>query len=113
MSVIIDIPFGLKDLDKIFEVCELLDNREELVKEFTPEVSKYIVKESFFTGPFRQAYLKHFDELIVSLIKRQITKHFPSYTPEEVMLLCDQDFLKMITENYYFEPKNYMDNKYN
>jgi hypothetical protein len=108
MSVSIDLPFGLSDLDKVFQITELLDNREELIKEFQPEVSKYLVKEGFFKGPFKKRYEEEFDNLIISLIRRQIVKHFTSFTPEEVVLLTDLDFLRMITSDFYFTQSNYL-----
>lgn len=108
MSMTLELPFGLSDLDKIFQVTEFLDNRNELIKEFQPEVSKLLVKEGFFKGPFKRSYQHAFDELIVSLIRRELVKHFPSFTPEEIVLLTDLDFLKMITENHYFIQSNYL-----
>ncbi len=100
-------PGGLDDLDKVFAVCDFLDNKDVLIKEFKPEVAKYLVKDGFFKGPFRRSYEKAFDDLIVSLIKRQITQHFTTFTPEEILLLCDKDFLKMITNDFYFTKSNY------
>jgi hypothetical protein len=107
LSNVIDMPGGLNDLDKIFAIMDLLDNKDELIKQFQPEVAKYLVKEGFFTGAFRREYQKQFDELIISLIKREIIKHFPTFTPEEITLLCDKDFLKMITNDFYFNKSNY------
>src|ERR1019366_4888665 len=101
-------PGGLKDLDAVSAVMDLLDNREELINEFKPEVAKYLVKEGFFKGPFKRKYNEMFDDLIVSLIKRQVTQHFPSFSPEEILLLCDKDFLKMITNDYFFDKNNYL-----
>ena len=103
----IDMPGGLDDLDKVFAVMDLLDNKDVLIKEFRPEVAKYLVKDGFFKGPFKRKYNEMFDDLIISLIKRQIMRHFPSFTPEEVLLLCDKEFLKMITNDYYFNKSNY------
>jgi len=102
-----DFAFGIDDISKLFDVVDLLENKEELVREFAPEVQQFMVKESFFTGPFRIAYQNAFDELIVHLIKRQIIKHFPAFTPEDVLTICDRDFLKMITQDYYFDPQVY------
>lgn len=107
MGLGIDIPFGLDELDKVFEVADFLENKEELVNEFKPEVQKLIVKKDFFTGAFRRAYLDAFDDLIVRLIRAQIIKHF-NYSPEEVVLLTDKQFLKMITNNFYFDQNNYI-----
>lgn len=103
----IDMPGGLSDLDKVFAVMDLLDNKKELIKEFKPEVAKYMVKDGFFKGPFKRKYNEMFDDLIVSLIKRQITQHFPLFTPEEILLLCDKEFLKMLTNDFYFTKSNY------
>ncbi len=104
---VIDMPGGLSDYDKVFALMDLLDNKDVLIKEFKPEVAKYLVKDGFFKGPFRRNYNDMFDDLIVSLIKRQVTQHFPSYTPEEVLLLCDKEFLKIITNDFYFTKSNY------
>lgn len=106
-DLIIDFPFGVEDLSKLFDVVDLLENRKELIEEFKPEVQKFLVKKTFFTGPFRQKYEEMFDELIASLIKKQIIKHF-DFSPEEVILLSDVTLLKMLTENYYFNTENYI-----
>lgn len=103
-----DLPFGVSDLDKVFAVTDFLENKEELIKEFRPEVSKYLVRDGFFKGPFKRNYEKAFDDLIISLIRSQLVKHFPSFSPEEIVLLTDIDFLKMITNDFYFDKKNYL-----
>lgn len=79
-----------------------------LLNEFKPEVSKFLVREGFFRGPFKRAYQNAFDDLIVKLIRSQLVKHFPSFTPEEIVLLTDRDFLKMVTSDYYFTQANYV-----
>lgn len=107
MSISIDIPFGISDLDKVFAVTDLLDNREMLIDEFRPEVSKFLVREGFFKGPFKRRYQQEFEGLVISLIRRELVKHFPSFTPEEIVLLTDTDFLKMITQDFYFTQANY------
>lgn len=101
----IDMPFGLDDLDKVFAVTDFLENKEALIQEFQPEVQKILVKRDFFTGHFRTRYNEMFDELITSLIRKQITKHF-SFSPEEILLLTDTDFLKVIA-NDFFNQDNY------
>lgn len=106
-KLVVDFPFGLEDLGDLFDVVDFLENREALIEKFRPEVEKYLVKSTFFTGPFRKAYQDAFDDLIVRLIKSQIIEHFPKMTPEEILVLCDKQFLKMITQDYYFNPNNY------
>jgi len=105
---VLEMPGGLSDYEKLFSVVDFLENKDVLIKEFKPEVAKYLVKDSFFKGPFRRKYNEMFDDLIVSLIKRQITQHFTDFTPEEILLLCDKEFLKMITADYYFNKDNYL-----
>jgi len=108
MNSILDFPGGLSDYDKLFAVVDFLSNTDELIREFKPEVARYLVKDSFFKGPFRRKYNEMFDDLIVSLIKRQITQHFTAFTPEEILLLCDKEFLKVITSDFYFNKNNYL-----
>lgn len=106
MSYQIDMPFAIGDLDKVFEVSDFLDNTDELITQFKPEVTKFLVKKSFFTGPFRHAYNKAFDEVVVRLVKKEIVSHFPHYTPEDVLTLCETDFLKLIGGRL-FDPSEY------
>lgn len=108
MSISIDVPFGLSDLDKIFKVSDLLENRETLINEFKPEVTKFLVKKEFFKGPFLREYNKQFNHLVQTLIRKQFVKHFPDFSPEEIVLLSDIEFLKMITSDFYFDQTNYM-----
>jgi hypothetical protein len=105
MAAGIDMPFGIDDLDKVFAVTDFLENKDELIAEFTPEVQKILVKKTFFTGHFKTKYNEMFDELITSLIRKQITKHF-SFSPEEILILTDTGFLKMIAGDY-FDQDNY------
>src|SRR5438445_309954 len=98
-------PFGIDDLDKLFTLTDFLDNKDELIREFTPEVQKILVKKTFFTGHFRTKYNEMFDELITSLIRKQIINHF-DFSPEEILILTDTGFLKMIA-GAYFDQDNY------
>lgn len=97
----IEFPFGLEDLDKVFAVTDFLANKDQLIKEFTPEVQKSLVKKGFFTGHFRVTYDRMFDELITDLIRKQVREHFRDFTPEEILLVTDTDFLKMIAPEYF------------
>jgi hypothetical protein len=106
MSDSITFPFGLEDLDPVFAVTDLLDNKDELIKEFIPEVSKILVKKNFFTGHFRTKYNEMFDDLITSLIRKQITSHL-RLSPEQILLLTETGFLKMIAPTL-FEPDSYL-----
>ena len=105
----ITMPFGIDDLDQLFILSELLDNKEELVKDFKPEIQKFLVKSDFFSGHTKRLYNEAFDELVLSLIKKQIIKHFPAFTPEEILLLIDKDLISVITNNYYFNQDIYRD----
>ncbi len=100
-------PFSLQDIDQVFKMVELLDNTEELIEKFKPEVKKYLVKKDFFRGPAALEYHKQFDQLIISLIKRELIEHFPSWTGEDILLLTDLEFIKMIAAPF-FDQKNYL-----
>ncbi len=111
MPIALDLPYGLDDLEKVFEVSEFLENKDELVKDFKPEVAKFLVRKGFFTGAFKKTYDLAFEELIIKLIKSQLVRHF-NYTPEEILLLTDKSFLKMITNDFYFNQDVYKDVKH-
>ena len=106
MSIVMEMPFAIKDLEKVFEISEFLENKKELAKIFKPDVEKYLVRSDFFKGTFKIVYKKAFDELISKLIKTQVTNHFTSWTPEEILILCDKDFLKIIASDL-FDPNYY------
>jgi hypothetical protein len=108
LAIVVDMPFGIDELEPLLRVTDFLeDNRKELLNEFKPEVQKYLVKRDYFKGAFRRKYNQMFDELVVKLIKAQIVSHFPGMTPEEITILTDTGFLKLITNDYFFEPENY------
>lgn len=108
MSVI-DVTVGLDDLDKVFRLADLLNNQEELVKEFKPQVQKLMVRKGFFTGVYQREYERTFNELIVRLIKGQMVSHFADFTAEDILMLSDEGLLRVLSEDFYFEQSNYMD----
>lgn len=105
MSYVIDVPYSFEDLDQVFDLMELLENKDQLIEQFKPEVSKLLVKKSFFTGVFRREYTKQFNELIQRLIRAEVVKHF-NFSPEDIMLLTELSFLQMIAEPM-FNPDSY------
>lgn len=112
MSLVLDVPFGLSDIEKVFQVSEMLDNTDELVDLFLPEVSKFLVREGFFKGPFLREYNKQFNVLVQSLIRTQIVNHFGTYTPEEIVLLSDLELLHMLAPKL-FDKQTYQVSKLN
>lgn len=114
MNPKIDMPFSIDDLDQLFTLSDFLSNTDELLKKFQPEVTKVLVKKSFFTGHFRNEYNRQFDDLIRSLIKSELVDHFPKWTPEELMALSDIELLKMIAsplfdqDNYLMKEKDHL-----
>jgi len=52
--------------------------------------------------------LEMFDELITSLIRKELTNHFTSYTPEELLLLTDLQFMKLVDDDVLYNKKNYI-----
>lgn len=106
----IEMPFGLEDLDKVFAMAELLSNTEELLKEFYPDVKQMLVREGFFSGHTKKLYDQEFEALIIRLIKKQVINHHSDWSPEDVLLMLDPEFLKLIAEEL-FDSSNYKPNK--
>lgn len=111
MSNVIEMGFAFDEIEPIFILSDFLENKKELVNEFKPEVQKFFVKDSFFKGPFKAEYNKQFNNLIVSLIKRQVIKHFRNFTPEQIELLCNKEVIGLITSDYFFNKTLYKDVK--
>lgn len=105
----IDMPFSLSDIDQVFAMSDLLSNTEELIKKFKPEVDKVLVKKDFFHGHFLTEYNRQFDALIRTLIKRELTDHFPAWTPEDLLVLTDLDLLHLIAP-VLFDQTSYENN---
>jgi hypothetical protein len=104
----IDMPFGLEDIEKVFAVAELVED-PDFITAISPEVKKFILKEGFLTSPhMRRHYLAMWDEAVTRQIKKQLIAHL-NLTPEEVLLVCDPSFLKMIAPALY-EKENYGQN---
>lgn len=96
----IDMPFGLDDLEKVFSVVELIED-PDFISTIAPEVKQFIVKEGFLSSPhIRRHYNAMWDEAVTRQIKRQLIQHL-NLTPEEVLLVCDASFLKMIAPALY------------
>lgn len=108
MSLTLDLPFSFREIDQVFEMVNFLDNTDELIQKFKPEVQKFLVRKDFFKGPFLREYNKQFNELIRSLIRKELVEHFPAWSPEDIIVLTDLDFIKMVASPY-FEQKNYRD----
>ena len=105
---VVDFPFALSDLNEVFEVSNFLDNQEALVEKFRPEVIKYLERAKYFpAGVMSLAYEAAFEDLIVGLIRKEITNHF-NFDPEKILLLTQPDVIDMLSGGYFFEIKNYL-----
>ncbi len=91
-------------LEELFEVSSFLDNTETLLGDFTPEVSKILVNESFFPSGFmKKTYDLQFEELITRLIKRQVIQHFTTFTPDKITNLTEPALLKLLAPELYIQ----------
>lgn len=98
-NVVIDLPFALSDLDKLFKIVDFLEDKEYFLKKFKSEVAKYKAREGYFKSNIhKSAYKRSFRVLIKSLIKRELAAHF-EVDPEELLLLTDDNFLDMFLDN--------------
>lgn len=103
----IDLPFGIDELDKLFQVSDFLDNREALVGKFRPAVHNYISKrERLKPGRQRQAHQAAFPDFVITLIKGELRDHF-DLNPEELLLLTERDLIDLLTQGYFFTEENY------
>lgn len=93
--------------EKIFDVMDLLSNRKELIKKFTPLVLKFLENEDVFNNTtYKNDYDLAFIDFVVGLIKDELVSHF-DFTPEEILILTESDFIDLITEGFYFNKNNY------
>lgn len=93
---------------KLFDVMDLLSNKEEMVSNFSPKIKSFLKKEKNFKGTvYNKAYEDAFEDYVMSLIKSEVVEHFPDLTPEEVIILCDKDLVSLLTDDYYFNKENY------
>lgn len=111
MRQVIDMGVGFDDIELVLDLSDFLSNSKELVAKFEPAVSSFLVKKDFFKGPFLREYNHQFDVLIRSLLRKEVTAHFTSWTPEDICLLTeDIDFLKMLAQEL-FEQESYRKQK--
>jgi len=104
--------FDFADIDsttmnKVFDVMDMLSNHEELLEKFKPSVLNFLSNEAVFSNTsYKKMYDDAFSDYVIMLIKREIVDHF-DYTPEEIMILTEKDFVDIITEGYFFNRDNY------
>ena len=98
-------------VDKVFDVMNFLSNKEELASKFTPDVNRFLENEGYFSDTsFKKEYRDAFKDFVLSLIKDEIVDHF-DYTPEEILVLTDMDFIDLLTDGYYFDMEVYKGEK--
>ena len=100
-------PMTSGEMEKVFDLMNFLSNNKELVNKFKPDVEKFLEREHLFKETaFRRDFELAFEDFVSSLIRNEVIDHF-NFSPEDVAILTTKDFLDMITEGYYFNPKNY------
>ncbi len=113
LTDVIDFGLGFNDIEQVLDLSEFLSNSNELINKFEPDVTKFLVRKDFFRGPYLREYNKQFDQLIRSLIKKELMNHFAAWTPEDLFLLTeDTDFLKILAPDL-FEQESYRKVKLN
>ncbi len=104
----IDFNFALSDLDKFFQVVELLEDRDGLTDKFRPQVLNYLNKAKYFKpGIGQKAHKDAFPNMILSLIRREIMESL-DLSPEDILLVTDKSFVDMLTDGYFFNENNYL-----
>lgn len=85
-----------------------MDNREALVEKFRPQVVSYLERAKYFpAGVMSMTYRAAFQDMIVSLIRKEVTDHF-NYDPEKILLLTQPDLIDLLSDGFYFDTKNYL-----
>lgn len=94
-------------MNKVFDVMNLLSNTDEILEKFTPSVEKFLANEEMFQNT---VYKKSFDDAfidhVLGLIKDELVEHF-HFTPEEISILAEKDFIDLLTDGVYFDKDNY------
>jgi hypothetical protein len=104
---VINMPFSLEEIGPVLDVSEfLMSNLDELTADFSPKVLELLGKKDKFQPPYRIAFNNAVDDLIVGLIQEKVKDHF-NVTPEQLLLLTEVQFLKMIVPDL-FNSENYL-----
>lgn len=95
-------------IDKVFEVMTFFsDNSEEIINKNTGNVLEFLSNKADFDGTsFKSSYNVAFREFVMSFLRDEVVEHF-NYTPEEIAIIMDEDFIDIITEGKFFDMDNY------
>lgn len=102
------IDFDADSLETVIAVSEFLSqNSDDLITRFVPDAKRFLANADDFQGIFKVAYLGAFNAFIVDLIKEELIAHFPTFTPEQILSICDQQVISMISTEQFFNMERY------
>lgn len=93
---------------KEYDVYEFLaDNYSEIHKDIKPAGKEFLERAHLFTGVFKIAFDRAFEEFILSSIKEHLAQHF-KLTFEESECMLDINVIKIITGELFFDRSQYV-----
>lgn len=96
-------------IEKIFEVMNFFsENSDAIIDKNRSQVLEYINrKEDFQNTAYRKTYESAFTTLVMQFLRNEVVEHF-NYTPEEIEIIMDKDFIDIITDGIFFNINNYI-----
>ena len=96
MTKKINIDIKQQDIQHFIDIIEFLEkDKEEIIKDMSPTIKKFLKKENIFNGPFKIAYDEYFINVIIDELKRITSNRF-NLNPEEAAYFLDIDLLNKI-----------------
>lgn len=96
-------------MEKIFDVMNFFSqNSDEIINKNKEKVIEFVSSKGDFSDKsLTSSYNLAFRELVMSFLKDEIVSHF-NYTPEEISIIMDEDFIDIITDGVFFDMNNYI-----
>ncbi len=86
----------------------VLTNKETLRNDIVPDVKQFLSRSTIFDGLFRQVFNDHLKMFIIQQLKLNVLREFSgNLTFNEIYDTIDQEFLELITDNYFFDRDYY------
>jgi hypothetical protein len=83
-------------------------NADEIIAKNKHSVLNYIErKKDFENTAYRKTYELAFRQLVMNFLRDEVVSHF-NFTPEEIEIIMDEDFIAIITEDKFFNIENYV-----
>lgn len=85
----------------------LVKDKEQIIEGIKEDVLNFLENETMYKGAFYAIYTKAFNNYVVSCIKDFLLDSF--YLSTVDVYAIDEDELRILTDDYYFNKMNYID----